>query len=675
MKEYGHSYYHHGDVMGDGTTLDLETDNYGCAKILNIEDSNVLNSVTASGTDTVTLTRVGVNDEDMGNLLYFGLFSDYGSLSSTSNLYGGVEFIYAEVDFTWDGFWTGTSTALSADSVFTDGVSFKRIWFDTGMELFGEVSSTTTSSTGGGGGGSSSGTGTTRYVYNYENAYELYGPLLFYEKATVDTTQDDALDIVVPYEENEYGHQSITGVLDKNGAFAFKLDKDDDNDGIYFIETPCYTRTQAGSKYPLHYRMTGAKLNFTADYQSVSYTTETKTINTFTTNGSAYLNYDGESASTSSDATTEWAISSDGKISCVANGATYYLVATVSSSGSGPQSSTSATVSFSTSESDATAFSSTTSSNKTYYYYAYTSSSSSGGGGGGGGQSSSTNYYLCYNNGLTLSSSSSHSSGPSQGGSSSSVPNNALYLTSTTGTVQVATFGSDALSDYTVTIYGRDGVTVAGSATVSSGNDYSFDFDTFGGNNYLNNDAVKFVVSGPAIVNFDVEMQTLFPYVDRIRMKCYDFDGVAKGLSMEAGFACDNFSFAGGDFYCYMPDVCDGDSCMAYVDRLYSVDQDNSYYSDMDATTIRNGLTRISFVNSPYYELFAPTTCDNQYSKSGYSSDYNVYSHPEYAVDYDYNQKIYTLSHPHRTFHVQQHRLRERKRRLLYGVFLYHQQL
>ena len=91
-------------------------------------------------------------------------------------------------------------------------------------------------------------------------------------------------------------------------------------------------------------------------------------------------------------------------------------------------------------------------------------------------------------------------------------------------------------------------------------------------------------------------------------------------------FVSSDFSVGGGVFYFYIPRDWLNTACNFTFENLKSKYADNTYH---DGTT--HGNARYSFVKSEYYNLFG-------------NSNNNIYSHPDYAADYDYTKKVYVAT-------------------------------
>jgi len=588
-----------------------------------IDTANVVNSATVTGNDTVTLRRTSLTDDDMNNVLYFKLSSGDTNLDDESTTIAAIDIIFAEIKFTVNEFTCQLDDNLSADSTFSDGVSFRRIYFNTGLTCFNEVTYQSASNV-------------YRYGYDYANVYDLTAPMLFYEEAAVDFDITDGKDRIMPYVEGT-GCKSITGVATHNGKFGFLLDYDkysksaSDNrytDHRYFIEAPCWTTNSNGDEMPCHYRITGGKLTFgTMYYETYSATKHTITYTSTSSYGQGssssttyYLALNSSGSVVWQEDEFTWDVSSETDadyISANVNGTTYYLTYTSSSSSSGSggmgggMGQTTYTLTTTTNKDDATDWN-----NNNGYLYITISSQ------GMGGQNT---YYISYNNGnAQLSGGSSRSGGSTRA------------ATYTVTEAQTSSDEYETLEACQVKIYDRDGRSVLTTLDVPKGDTISYTFPA----DYLNNDAIMFETTGTVVARFDVNMESLFPYIDRMRIICKDVKGTGEGLYVQSNYVADDFNVAGGDFYFNLPSVCKGDSCEVYFNNLYSVDADESYYSGQ--TIQRNGHSRYGFVRSPYFDKFYTDQYDAtaDYSYPIQCSNNNLYNNLAAVESWPYEDKV-----------------------------------
>ena len=197
----------------------------------------------------------------------------------------------------------------------------------------------------------------------------------------------------------------------------------------------------------------------------------------------------------------------------------------------------------------------------------------------------------------------------------------------------------------TITIYKQTGVNSEGNYTESTEtitvNGTAASKSLTG----LNNDAVKFTVSGlptgtQALVNVTLTMESLDPYIDKMNIV-----GRSGQLEMSQEFTAENFMVSGGDFVFHIPqDYSQNDITFSFED-LYSKYGDNTYYTDTDLE--KDGNARYSFVSSDYFLDFdgkvgdgendATTDAglyDTRYKKAADSGT------PPAGINYDYTTKV-----------------------------------
>lgn len=174
--------------------------------------------------------------------------------------------------------------------------------------------------------------------------------------------------------------------------------------------------------------------------------------------------------------------------------------------------------------------------------------------------------------------------------------------TSDAATVQSAGTHTDVLPDYapgtyTLKVYDKTGTTVEKTVNVTESNaGGTITLDS------LNNDAVKFVVTGlpdgtQALVNVTLKLQALNPYINKMDLVCHD---PADQLTLSQSFTASNFMVSGGKFHFYIPADYKDTQLTFTFDSLYSKDGDSSYYTGTYLQ--KNGNSRYSFVSSEYFE-------------------------------------------------------------------------
>lgn len=143
----------------------------------------------------------------------------------------------------------------------------------------------------------------------------------------------------------------------------------------------------------------------------------------------------------------------------------------------------------------------------------------------------------------------------------------------------------------------------------------------------LNNDAVKIGIEGVGLIQGELTIQALNPYIDRLDIVCQEaiqgtdgtFTATGEGTHLSQPFNASDFAVSGGAFHFYVPESYD-QSVMFTFENLYSKYGDATY-GDPSSTS----KARYSFVKSPYW-----TNNSDLYAQT-------------YNPDHRYEDKIYTL--------------------------------
>lgn len=153
---------------------------------------------------------------------------------------------------------------------------------------------------------------------------------------------------------------------------------------------------------------------------------------------------------------------------------------------------------------------------------------------------------------------------------------------------------------FTLKIYDKTGTYVAKQASVSENAKYQ-ELSLDG----LNNDAVKIEISGlqegttpnnAALVWFELRVEALNPYLDRLRVNC-SVPGGNQNVSQV--FQVDDFEMQGGKIMVYVPEgykKTDTDRYSITFDQAYNQYSDAAYYGG-----VNDGHARYSLVKSQYY--------------------------------------------------------------------------
>ena len=321
--------------------------------------------------------------------------------------------------------------------------------------------------------------------------------------------------------------------------------------GTYYIETPTETKNQNGKSIPLGYRITGAKINAhygtAAGSSIVSFDSKTGTIS-YTTGrwgNTYYLQTDG----TWDTSRVQWTLTKTNKLQ---SGQYYLAVQKYTSNGR-----TSYIANGTTDINAASAF--TISNNQVKYGDLYLSR---------------------YNNDRAR---------------FYSDDDYAATWTANTGS---ATNPAYTPSPFTLTLYGTSASKAEEMANVSSSNT-----DATLSVSRLNNDAVKFTISGldpgtKALITYNLTMEQLNPFINTLDIVCHS--NKAEGLKITQQFTSNDFQMAGGEFIFYVPSdfVGEANKCRFTFENLTSKYMDASYGH---ATT---GNARNYLVKSPYYNTY-----------------------------------------------------------------------
>ena len=398
--------------------------------------------------------------------------------------------------------------------------------------------------------------GTSRVSYSSANVHDLEANFTLFEESSVEagTGIDGVSGNVVKYDTG--------GSISSSGGY-FKLGKSAGQ--VYYIESPTYVEISDATsenphKVPVGYRITGAEFEYTKSVDAVAtrtfyitYEYEVTQQNwgggTTTTTRKGYLNTNGRFTTTP----VQWQMDEDGFISSGG----YYLYF------NNGYASTQRTK-----PADSERFG--ISDNGIYqlqypqYYICFLDEETSTWGG------TSHTYYglISKDSGLRAS-----------------------YEEITT-TTEESTVG-----DFTLEVYDKTGDAVY--QTKSTATDGATGKITLTG---LNNDAVKFKVTGTGLVRASLTLQALDPYLNRMEIACYD-----PQMQTETGpqkftqtFTAQDFSVNGGEFYFYLPDDCNGHTVNVKFEDLYSEYLDESY-GEIGSS---KNTSRLNFVNSEHYQAF-----------------------------------------------------------------------
>lgn len=450
---------------------------------------NLSSVVNFNGLSTTEKTLERTSN-DMGNTLYFNTYS-------TSSGYQSIVFRYIELTFTADA---DTEIELAPGEQMTIGHTLVEIPFKTGKVDFGQISNLEDDVS-----------HNYRYSYVYNNVEDMSANMLLYQEESVRAAQNgevlDGTSGNVAY--NQVG--SITTAGD-----YYKLTTPS-KEQVYYLETPVFATMNdaAKTKNPIHYRITGAEI----EYNNGSSIYDLFTIRIRNNNTNYYLGSDGSAGNQQ----TSWFIDNEGYIRTGTNGTTYlsqdnnrYTTVT-------------------TNKTNAIKL---TIDDNGYVYY----------------RQDNNNYYLIR---ATYYGSVRFRFVQGQG------TTNAATLTKTGNKAQTP---NEADENFVLKVYDKTGETpttydnASGTVTLSG----------------FNNDAIKFSAKGTGYVKLKLTVQALSPYIDQMSVVVNDVDD-GKDLHFKQFFTSDDFSVGGDEFHFYLPTDCQGDDITVTFEDLYSRYGDETY--------------------------------------------------------------------------------------------------
>ena len=151
--------------------------------------------------------------------------------------------------------------------------------------------------------------------------------------------------------------------------------------------------------------------------------------------------------------------------------------------------------------------------------------------------------------------------------------------------------GLVSAGDFTLKVYTKDGKSEFASETINSENP-SATIDLTN----LNNDAVKFGVTGIGLVRATLTLQALDPYLNSMDVVCQDED---KHVTITQPFTAADFSVNGGTFHFYLPEDLEGKKVNISFANLSSEYMDETYDGGKEECN-----SRINFVKSAHYNEF-----------------------------------------------------------------------
>ena len=151
--------------------------------------------------------------------------------------------------------------------------------------------------------------------------------------------------------------------------------------------------------------------------------------------------------------------------------------------------------------------------------------------------------------------------------------------------------GLVSAGDFTLKVYTKDGKSEFASETINSENP-SATIDLTN----LNNDAVKFGVTGIGLVRATLTLQALDPYLNSMDVVCQD---EGEHVTITQPFTAADFSVNGGVFHFYLPEDLKGKKVNISFANLSSEYMDETYDGGKEECN-----SRINFVKSAHYNEF-----------------------------------------------------------------------
>ena len=378
--------------------------------------------------------------------------------------------------------------------------------------------------------------GASRISYTSENVTDINGYFKLYEAESLkDGTGIDGIQGNVV--------DTKTGTISSAGNY-FKLGRTG-KEQVYFIETPDYVEVSDGTQVPVGYRIVSAKFEAANQVGKrifyITYDVEGEDWWGNPTTTTYYLGTNGRFTDTYNP--TRWEIDQDGYIS--SNG--YYLY------WNNNNASTQRTKPVGYGEFEI--YNGKIRMRDYPSYYVRCLAQSSGWGG--------TTYY---------------------GRISNTDGEDATYTS-------VDESGMTSTGEFTLKVYTKDGKSEFASETINSENP-SATIDLTN----LNNDAVKFGVSGVGLVRATLTLQALDPYLNSMDVVCQDED---KHVTITQPFTAADFSVNGGTFHFYLPEDLEGKKVNISFANLSSEYMDETYEGGKEECN-----SRINFVKSAHYNEF-----------------------------------------------------------------------
>lgn len=383
--------------------------------------------------------------------------------------------------------------------------------------------------------------GATYYSYDYQNVIDLTAKNWLYQENAV-------TDGKLP----ETAGSGIIQVLRNDGKLYYAL-----GNGTYYIETPTETKNQNGKTIPLGYRITGAQIKAhygtPANASTITYDGKMGTISAKWWYDTYYLQTDG----TWDTSPQRWTLTKTGKL----QSGNYYLSVQKNTYTQGRRQYVEYIANGTTDINEASTF-------------------------------TINNNHVTYGN-LTLSITDEDRARFME---KDGLNNNFAAWNKVNSSTTNPAFTP---SDFQLNLYGTNGTTAVSTVSVSSSNkNATAEVDG------LNNDAVKFTISGladgtKALITYNLTMEQLNPFINTLDIVCHSKK--MEGQTITQQFTSNDFQVAGGAFHFYVPTAfADKDNnCTFTFENLTSKYMDSTYGHGT------NGNSRNYFVKSAYYNKYS----------------------------------------------------------------------
>ena len=123
----------------------------------------------------------------------------------------------------------------------------------------------------------------------------------------------------------------------------------------------------------------------------------------------------------------------------------------------------------------------------------------------------------------------------------------------------------------------------------------------------LNNDAVKIGIEGVGLIQGELTIQALNPYINRLDIVCQEatqgtdgtFTATGEGTHLSQPFNASDFAVSGGAFHFYVPESYD-QSVMFTFENLYSKYGDATYGDPSSTSKARYSFVRVSLLDQQF---------------------------------------------------------------------------